>query len=114
MGVPISAILVGGRPNTIPLVHQSFDWNHGIFMGLILGSEITVATISDKIGQVRRDPFAMLPFIGYHICDYLQHWLDMGKKQTRRGCQKSFMSTGFVRIKMVNICGRIWRKQPCN
>ena len=80
-GVPISAILIGGRrPSTIPLVNQSLDWNHGIFLGSIMGSEITAATISKNIGQVRRDPFAMLPFIGYHVCDYLQHWLDIGTK----------------------------------
>jgi len=82
-GVPIDAILVGGRrKTTIPLIHESFDWNHGIFMGSIMGSEVTAAVISDKIGQVRRDPFAMLPFIGYHVCDYLQHWIDIGSKST--------------------------------
>lgn len=80
-GVPIDAILVGGRrPTTVPLVHESFDWNHGIFLGSIMGSEITAAIISDKVGQVRRDPFAMLPFIGYNVGDYLQHWIDIGEK----------------------------------
>ena len=78
LGVPVAAILLGGRrATTVPLVMESKNWTQGIFLGSIMGSEITAATISKNIGQVRRDPFAMLPFIGYNISDYLNHWLQV-------------------------------------
>ncbi len=99
-GVPISAILIGGRrPSTIPLVHESFDWKHGVFMGSIMGSEITAAAISANIGQVRRDPFAMLPFFGYNVCDYLQHWLNIGTKSTEDKLPKIFYVNWFRKDK---------------
>ncbi len=80
-GVAIDAILFGGRrPSTIPLVHEAESWEHGTFMGSIVGSEITAASLDLKVGSVRRDPMAMLPFCGYNMGDYFQHWINLGKK----------------------------------
>ncbi|MBF4554309.1 phosphoenolpyruvate carboxykinase (GTP) [Corynebacterium suicordis] len=80
-GVPVSAILFGGRrPDTVPLVTQARDWNHATFIGATLASGQTAANAEAAVGSLRHDPMAMLPFIGYNVGDYLQHWIDMGKK----------------------------------
>ncbi|AOX04916.1 phosphoenolpyruvate carboxykinase [Corynebacterium sp. NML98-0116] len=80
-GVKVDAILFGGRrPDTVPLVTQAHDWEHGTMIGAMLSSGQTAASAEAKVGSLRHDPMAMLPFIGYNVGDYFQHWIDMGRE----------------------------------
>jgi len=94
-GVPISAIMFGGRrASNVPLITQARDWEHGVFLGSIMSSEKTAAA-AGKIGEVRFDPFAMLPFMGYNVGDYINHWIEVGKATDSSKLPKLFWVNWF-------------------
>ncbi|MEV0779036.1 phosphoenolpyruvate carboxykinase (GTP) [Streptomyces sp. NPDC050428] len=108
-GVPISAILFGGRrASAVPLVTESFNWQHGVFLGANVASEKTAAA-EGKVGELRRDPFAMLPFCGYNMGDYMAHWVKIGATATAKGDESKLPKIYYVNWFRKNDAGKfVW------